>query len=77
MYPATALLQALRPRPPATTDQLRMLGIRNVAEVGIVEKTFGFTPRTLEGNIDFVRSVTFGDGLSIALGAMPAHLRDH
>ena len=77
MYLATALLQALRPHPPATTDQLRMLGIRNVSELGIVEKTFGFTPRTLEGNIDFVRSVTFGDGLSIALGAMPAHLRDH
>jgi NADH dehydrogenase len=77
MYPATALLQALRPRPPATTDQLRMLAVRNVSEVGIVEKTFGFTPRTLEGNIDFVRSVTFADGLKIALGSMPAHLRDH
>ncbi|MEK7806464.1 MAG: NAD(P)H-binding protein [Chloroflexota bacterium] len=77
MYLATALLQTLRPHPPATTDQLRMLGIRNVSEVGVVEKTFGFTPRTLEGNIDFVRSVTFGDGLSIALGSMPAHLRDH
>lgn len=77
MYLATALLQALRPHPPATTDQLRMLAVRNVSEVGVVEKTFGFTPRTLEGNIDFVRSVTYGDGLSIALGAMPAHLRDH
>jgi NADH dehydrogenase len=77
VYLATALLQTLRPHPPATTDQLRMLAIQNVSELGIVEKTFGFTPRTLEGNIDFVGSVTFGDGLRIALGTMPAHLRDH
>jgi NADH dehydrogenase len=77
MYLATALLQALRPHPPATTDQLRMLAVRNVSEMGVVEKTFGFTPRTLEGNIDFVRSVTFGDGLKMALGSMPPRLRDH
>ena len=77
MYIATAILQKLVSRPPVTTDQLRMIAIRNVAETGIVQETFGFTPRPLEGNIEFIRSVGFWDGIKIALGSMPAHLRDH
>ena len=77
MYPPTAVMQRLLPRSPVTTDMLRMLAIRNVAEPGVVESTFGFTPRTMEGNIEFVRSVGFWDGVKIALGAMPARIRDH
>jgi NADH dehydrogenase len=77
MYLATLVLQQLQPRPLVTTDQLRMLAIRNVAESGVVEQTFGFTPRPLEGNIDFVRSVSFQDAIKIALGSMPAQIRDH
>ena len=77
MYLPTAMIQKVVARPPITTDQLKMISIRNVAEPGIVEETFGFTPRALEGNIDFVRSVGFWDGIKIALGFMPAHLRDH
>ena len=77
MYLVTAIIQKVVSRPPVTTDQLRMIAIRNVAEPGIVEQTFGFTPRTLEGNIEFIRSVGFWDGIKIALGSMPAHLRDH
>ena len=65
------------PRPPVTTDQLRMLPIRNVAEPDVVEQTFGFTPRLLEGNIDYVRSVGVRDGLNILTGVMPARIRDH
>ncbi len=77
MYVATAVLQRVQQRPPATTDQLRMLAIRNVAEPDVVEANFGFTPRPLEGNIDFVRSVSFVDGLNIISGVMPSHIRDH
>ena len=77
MYPATAVLQRVQPRPPATTDQLRMLAIRNVAEPGVVEQTFGFTPRTMEGNIEYVKNVGFGDGLRVVAGAMPRRIRDH
>ena len=77
IYPATAVLQRIQPRPPATTDQLRMLAIRNVAEPGVVEQTFGFTPRTLEGNIEYVKNVGFGDGLRVVAGAMPRRIRDH
>ena len=77
MYLVVAIIQKVVSRPPVTTDQLRMIAIRNVAEPGIVEETFGFTPRALEGNIEFIRSVGFWDGIKIALGSMPAHLRDH
>jgi NADH dehydrogenase len=65
------------PRPPVTTDQLRLLPVRNVAEPDAVEKTFGFTPRPLEGNIGYVRSVTTRDAINILTGSMPTHIRDH
>ena len=65
------------PRPPLTVDQLRLLSIRNVAEPGVVESTFGFTPRTLEGNIDYVRSVGIRDALNMLSGEMPRKIRDH
>ena len=77
MYLATSVVQRLQPRPLITTDQLRMLSLRNVAELGVVEQIFGFTPRPLEGNIDYVRSVGFWDGIKIAFGSMPNQIRDH
>ena len=71
-WPAVSALQFVAPRPPLTTGQLRMLGIRNVAEGRDMERAFGFTPRELRGNIDYVNSVTFGDALRMSLGlSMP------
>jgi NADH dehydrogenase len=72
-----ALLEKVQPRPPVTTEQLRLLPVRNVAELDSVARAFGFTPRPLEGNIDYIRSVSFRDGLKITLGFMPARIRDH
>ena len=77
MYIAAAVSQGFMPRPPITTDQLKMLGIRSVAELGEVERVFGFTPRPMEGNIDFVNSVGVGDGIQMLLGSMPRRVRDH
>ena len=77
VYVLAAAVQNLVPRPPVTTDQLRMLPIRNVAEPDVVERTFGFTPRVLEGNIDYVRSVGVRDGIDILTGYMPSRIRDH
>ncbi len=76
-YVAASVLQGLLPRAPVTTDQLRMLSIRNVAEPGVVEETFGFTPRSVEGNIDYVKQVRIRDGLNILSGHMPPRIRDH
>lgn len=72
-----AAMQRVMRRPPITTEMLKMLRVRNVAEPGSVEETFGFTPRRLEGNIEFVRRITWRDALKINLGAPPAHIRDH
>jgi len=77
VYLAAATLGRLKKRPLATSDQLRMLATRNVAEPGTVEQTFGFTPRTLEGNIEYVKTIGFGEGLRVAMGSMPSRIRDH
>jgi len=42
-----------------------------------VERTFSFTPRRLEGNIDYIRSISRREALRIALGFMPKRVRDH
>ena len=71
-WPVVAMLQQVLPRPPVTTGQLRMLGIRNVAQGHDMEEAFGFTPKPLRGNIDYVNSVSFGDALRMTLGlSMP------
>ncbi len=77
MYIAAAVSQGFMPRSPITADQLKMLGIRSVAELGEVERVFGFTPQPMEGNIDFVNSVGVGDGIQMLLGSMPRRVRDH
>jgi len=77
MYSAAKVSEGLLPRPPITTDQIKMLGLRSVAEMGEVERIFRFTPRPLEGNIDFVKSVGIADGIQMLLGAMPRRIRDH
>lgn len=78
VYLAAWFFQQIMPRSPITTDQIRMLGIRNVTEIDEVERVFGFTPRPLRDNIDFVNYVGFLDGLQMALGMPPRRsLRDH
>ena len=72
-----AVMQRLMSRPPINSEMLKMLRVRNVAELGMVEQTFGFRPRPMEGSIDFVNDVTFRDALKINMGNMPAHIRDH
>ena len=77
MYVAAVVMQRLLSRPPITTDQLRMVSLRNVAETDVVKNTFGFTPRTMEGNIDYATAVGFRDGINMLLGSMPTRIRDH
>jgi uncharacterized protein YbjT (DUF2867 family) len=69
---AVSVMQVLQPRPPVTTEMLGMMSLRNVSEFGVVEQTFGFTPKRMEDNIEFVKSVTRGDGFRIAMGLPPA-----
>ena len=70
--PAISVMLGILPRPPMTSGQLKMLSIRNVSRGDDIERFFGFTPRPLRGNIDFVNSVGLGDALSMTLGlSMP------
>ncbi|MBM3933028.1 MAG: complex I NDUFA9 subunit family protein [SAR202 cluster bacterium] len=77
MKPAAAVMEALTPSPPVTPEQLKMLHLDSIAEPDSVQKAFGFTPRPIQGNIDYLRKIGIIDALSINLGFMPAHIRDH
>ena len=76
-WASTMLMQKTLPKPLLNTEQLQMLSIRNVAEPRVVEEVFGFNPRRVEGNIEFVNSIDFKDALKSVLGFMPASMRDH
>ncbi len=75
--PVAAMMEALTPSPPVTPQQLKMLKIDNVASLGTVDDVFGFTPRPLAGNMDYVKRIGLRDALKINLGFMPSHIRDH
>ena len=77
MRPEVALMEALAPRPPVTSEQLRMIAFDNVTEIDSVERNLGFAPRPLEGNLDYLRDVRLRDALKINLGFMPSRVRDH
>ncbi len=77
VYAVAKVAQGLSSRAPITTDQIRMMGVRSVADLREVERVFGFTPRAMEGNIDFVNSVKVVDGVQMLLGSMPLRIRDH
>ena len=77
VWPNVMLMQKFLPKPPLNTEELRMLSIRNVAELDTVEEVFGFKPRPVDGNIDFVKSIGYQDAWKTVLGFMPASMRDH
>ena len=76
VYVIAMVAQRLLPRAPITTEQVKMLDVRSVANLREVERLFGFTPRRMEGNIDFVNSVGVADGIRMLLGAIPRCERD-
>lgn len=75
--PIVSVMEALMPRPPVTSEQMKMLGIDNTTALDSVEASFGFAPRPMRGNIDYVKRLTYMDALQINLGFMPSHIRDH
>ena len=77
MRPLVRAMDALLPKPPVTSEQLKMLKLDNVTDLQAVEKNFGFVPKPIRGNIDYVTRLSYMDALKINLGFMPAHIRDH
>ena len=75
--PVIAAMEALSPRPPATLEQLKMLDLDNATDLDSVESAFGFAPRSIKGNLDYISRIGLRDALKINLGFMPTHIRDH
>ena len=70
------IMEAILPSPPATREQLRMAAVPNITEQDAVYQNFHFHPKTMEGNIDFIKTITRCEGLKVALGMRPARLRN-
>ena len=71
------LMELTLPRPPATTQQLDLLSIENTTGLDNVERWFGFRPRPVRGNIDYIQRLSYRDALGTAFGFIPRHIRDH
>ena len=77
MLLAIRILGVVTSRAPATPDQLRSMAIPNVAGLDTVERTYGFRPRPLAGNIDYVKRIRLRDALKTALtGSISARVTD-
>ncbi len=63
-----ALMELMTPHPPINRAMLQLITLRNVAEPDSVERIFGFRPRPFAGNIDHVKTMTFGQALRSNLG---------
>ena len=75
MFAAVRVMEAVIPNPPATTNQLRMLALDNVTDEPPVESVFRIKPRTLEGNVGYIRTMSYLEALRVALGFMPGRIR--
>jgi hypothetical protein len=40
---------------PVATDQLRQLKLDNIGPIGVVDSTFGFAPRPMEGALGYLK----------------------
>ena len=70
------VMEATLPRPPATTHQLGMLGVPNVAELNTLEQTFGFRPKPVQGNIEYIKAISRWAGLKMTLGFESNSIRE-
>ena len=77
MRTVVRIMELLMPNPPASSEQLRMLNIDNVASGPSFEVLFDRPPRPMRGNIAYVTRVGTFAALRIMLGRMPKHIRDH
>ena len=77
MATGASVLEALSPRPPITREQLKMLAFDHRTELDSVQRHFGFEPRPVRGNIDYIRRIRYSDAMRMSMGFMPRHIRDH
>ena len=75
MRPIVKLMEITLPRPIVTTEQLRTLPVPNITEPNSVHNTYGFEPRSLRNNIEYIKNISLFDALRAILGSMPTHMR--
>ncbi len=71
------IMERVMKRPPATSEQLKMLDLDRVADLDSVSRAFGFEPISMQGNLGYVRKMSLWDAIRINMGSMPGHIRDH
>ncbi len=72
MRSALPFLRLASRHPPITQVQLDMLSLDNITAEDSVEANFDFKPRPLEGNMDYILDMGWGEALAIATGRRPA-----
>ncbi len=73
MRPAVALMTWLLPHPPITSHELAMVALDNIAGLHSVEESFGFRPKSLRGNLYYLRKITYGEAIATVLGFKAWH----
>ena len=74
VLPSLWALERLTPHPPATTPQLRMVALDNIAETAdAVQRHFGFAPQRLEEGLGYLRKITTRQALATVLGLKAWH----
>ena len=63
-----AALSTLTRNPPINRAMLQLIGMRNVTDTDSVAAAFGFNPRPMAGNLDYLRGISFGAALRMNLG---------
>ncbi|MFQ5875537.1 MAG: complex I NDUFA9 subunit family protein [Dehalococcoidia bacterium] len=70
--PLMPMLGRLLPHPPITRAELDMINLDNLTELDSVEKSFGFKPRPLRDNMEYILDMARWEAAAIALGFRPA-----
>ena len=63
-----AAMSTFTRNPPINRAMLQLIGMRNVTDTDSVAAAFGFNPRPMAGNLDYLRGISFGAALRMNLG---------
>jgi NADH dehydrogenase len=68
LRPAAAVLERLTPFAPVTPEQLVYATRDNIVELDAVQRHFGFTPKPMQGNLDYLQKITWRSAAKAMLG---------
>ena len=77
MQPAIKIIENIAPRPPVTTEQIKMLEIDNITSRDSVQREFGFEPSAFRDNLSYLQRIGLLDAIKIISGFMPERIRKY